>query len=54
MRPVTPDQCAGPRMDPPVSLPSAPGARPPASAAAAPMLEPPVKRVGSQGFRDGP
>src|SRR5436853_4781286 len=41
-------------MDPPVSEPSATGAKPAATAAALPPLEPPGTRVGSCGLRVGP
>src|SRR6478736_8333964 len=41
-------------MEPPVSEPSAHGARPAETAAAEPPPEPPGTRLGSQGFRDGP
>ena len=39
--PMTPQQVAGLRTDPPVSVPSAPGARPVATATAEPLEEPP-------------
>ena len=38
-----PHSAAGPRIDPPVSEPSAPGTKPAATAAPAPLDEPPVK-----------
>jgi hypothetical protein len=41
-------------IDPPVSEPSAHGARPAATAAAEPPPEPPGTRVGSHGFFVGP
>jgi hypothetical protein len=41
-------------IEPPVSDPSAHGARPADTAAAEPPPDPPGTRVGSQGFRDGP
>ena len=44
---VMPQSAAGTRMDPPVSVPRAAGARRAATAAALPPLEPPGMRVGS-------
>ena len=41
-------------IEPPVSEPSAHGARPAETAAAEPPPEPPGTRVGSQGLREGP
>jgi hypothetical protein len=57
-----PHSAAGPRIDPPVSEPSAAGTNPAATAAPAPLDEPPVKcsrfhglRAGGQGkSNDGP
>src|SRR5215212_8291526 len=53
-RPTTPQSAAGCFTEPPVSDPSAHGARPPATAAAEPPDEPPGTRSGSHGFRLGP
>ena len=53
MRPTTPQSDAGPRIDPPVSEPSASGTRPAATAAPDPDEEPPVKCARFQGFRAG-
>ena len=47
--PVTPQKAAGWRIEPPVSVPVAPGARPAATAAAEPPDEPP----GTQSVRHG-
>src|SRR5262245_12220945 len=41
LSPTMPQQAAGRRMDPPVSVPSAPTARPAATAAPEPLLDPP-------------
>src|SRR5919204_6237411 len=49
-----PHSAAGWRIEPPVSVPSAQGARPAATAAALPPLEPPGTRVRSHGFSTGP
>jgi hypothetical protein len=49
-----PQSAAGTRMDPPVSVPRAAGARRAATAAALPPLEPPGMRVGSYGLCAGP
>ena len=49
-----PQTAAGWRIDPPVSVPSASGARPAATAAAEPPDEPPGTRVSSQGLSVGP
>src|SRR5947199_2128793 len=51
LSPTTPQNAAGCRTEPPVSVPSAPAARPPATAAAEPPDEPPGTRAGSHGFR---
>src|SRR3954451_15820904 len=52
--PTTPQRPAGWRIDPPVSDPSASGAKPAATAAADPPDEPPGTRVRSWGLRVGP
>src|SRR5688500_16713908 len=52
--PVTPHSAAGWRMEPPVSVAVAKGARRAATAAAEPPEEPPGTRLGSQGFLTGP
>jgi hypothetical protein len=49
-----PHSAAGWRMEPPVSVPSAQGARPAATAAALPPLDPPGTRSRSHGLRTGP
>src|SRR5271154_1115330 len=49
-----PHSAAGWRIEPPVSVPSAHGARPAATAAALPPEEPPGTRAVSQGLRTGP
>ena len=49
-----PQSEAGWRIEPPVSVPSAAGARPPATAAAEPPEEPPGTRPRSHGFSTGP
>ena len=54
LSPTTPHSAAGWRIDPPVSEPSATGAKPAATAAALPPDEPPGTRVGSWGLRVGP
>src|SRR5262245_57728399 len=53
-KPMTAQNAAGPRSEPPRSLPSASGPIPVASAAAAPPLEPPDVRERSHGLRVGP
>src|SRR5207244_6544766 len=50
LKPTTPQQAAGIRIEPPESLPSAASARPAASAAAEPPDEPPAIRPGAIGF----
>jgi hypothetical protein len=50
LNPTTPQQAAGIRIEPPVSLPSAASASPAASAAADPPLDPPAIRPGAIGF----
>jgi hypothetical protein len=54
LRPVTPQNDAGTRVDPPVSLPIAIGTQPVAMAAPDPPLEPPEIRSRSHGLRTGP
>src|SRR5256714_9188395 len=54
LRPTSPQQDAGMRIDPPPSLPCATGQRPAASAAPAPPLEPPGVRSVSHGLRQSP
>src|SRR5690242_15114696 len=49
LKPTTPQQAAGIRIEPPESVPSAASARPAASAAADPPLEPPAIRPGATG-----
>src|SRR5260221_8415046 len=49
-----PQNAAGWRTDPPVSVPSATSTAPAATAAAEPPEEPPGTRVGSIGLREGP
>ena len=48
-----PQNAAGPRIEPPVSLPVPPRTSPAATEAPVPLDEPPVKRVVSQGLRAG-
>ena len=52
LNPTMPQKLAGARIEPPVSLPIAQGARPPATATAAPDEDPPATRgvAGSRGF----
>src|SRR5919108_5275891 len=50
LSPTTPQNAAGWRTEPPVSVPSAATARPPATAAAEPPDEPPGTRERSHGF----
>ncbi|CAN5925068.1 hypothetical protein BH11MYX4_BH11MYX4_69850 [soil metagenome] len=52
--PTTPQKAAGPRIDPPKSVPQSNAARPSATAAAPPPVLPPAVRSGSCGFRTGP
>ena len=54
LRPTTPQHAAGSRMEPPVSLPSAPSANPAATAAAEPLLEPPAQWPAFHGFWTSP
>src|SRR5262245_17348676 len=53
-KPTTPQNEAGPRSEPPRSVPSASGHMPVARAAAEPLLDPPAVRVRSQGLRVAP
>src|SRR5437016_4737878 len=50
-KPVTPQKCAGMRIEPPVSEPSAAGMSRAATAEPEPEDEPPVMRDGSQGLQ---
>src|SRR5262249_24554857 len=50
LRPVTPQKCAGKRIEPPVSGPSAACTRRAPTAAAGAAREPPVMRLGSHGL----
>src|SRR5207244_637228 len=52
--PTIPHRAAGWRIEPPVSVPRAHGARPAATAAALPPEEPPGTRSRSQGLSTGP
>src|SRR6476646_5814166 len=54
LRPTSPQQEAGIRIEPAPSLAWASGTAPAATSAAAPLLDPPTPRVRSQGFRVGP
>jgi hypothetical protein len=54
LKPTTPQQAAGIRIEPPESEPSAASARPAASAAPEPELDPPAVRSGSSGFATSP
>ena len=54
MRPITPQQEAGTRIEPVPSPPDAAGTRPAATAAADPPLEPPGERPGARGLSVGP
>ena len=49
-----PQNAAGWRIEPPVSVPVAAGTRPAATAAAEPPEDPPGTRLGSQGLATGP
>ena len=53
MSPTMPQSDAGPRIEPPVSEPSASGTMPAATAAPDPDDEPPVKCAGFHGLRAG-
>ena len=52
--PNRPQNAAGTRMEPPVSVPMASGTMPAATAAAEPLLEPPVVRSGKRGCVQSP
>src|SRR5205807_10425265 len=54
LTPTTPHSDAGCRTDPPVSEPSATGAKSAATAAAEPPLDPPGTREGQRGLRVAP
>ncbi len=54
LKPVTPQKCAGSRIEPPVSEPSAAGTSRAPTAAPEPDDEPPVMRLGSHGLHAGP
>src|SRR5712671_1151206 len=54
LNPVTPQKCAGMRIEPPVSEPSAAGISRAATAAPEPDDEPPVMRAGSHGLQTLP
>ena len=54
MSPTVPQAADGMRIEPPVSVPTAPKHMPAASAAAEPPLEPPADRDSSSGFLTGP
>ena len=54
LREAMPQQLAGLRNEPPMSLPSPTGDIPDASAAASPPEDPPAVRIGSQGLRVRP
>src|SRR5580658_10272184 len=54
LKPTTPQNAAGSRIEPPVSLPKPSGAMPAATAALDPPDEPPGTRVSSHGLRVTP
>src|SRR5688572_29264664 len=54
LSPTIPQHAAGLRIDPPVSVPVAPGQRNAATAAPEPPLEPPGERSRAHGLRVGP
>ena len=54
LSPITPDQAAGTRMEPPWSVPMDASTPSYQSAAAAPLEEPPAVRAGSNGQSVGP
>ena len=54
LRPNSPQQALGIRIEPPPSPPMPAGTRPAATAAAVPPLEPPGERVASHGLRVWP
>src|ERR1700674_2648873 len=53
-RPTMPQHAAGPQMEPPVSLPVAPGQKDAATAAPDPPLDPPGTRSSAYGLRVAP
>ena len=54
LKPVRPQRAAGPRIEPPVSVPRAETTLPSATAAAEPDDDPPTRRSGSHGLRGNP
>jgi hypothetical protein len=54
LKPTTPQQAAGMRIEPPESVPSATSAAPSTRAAAFPPLEPPATRPGKLGLGTTP
>src|SRR5256885_13984285 len=54
LSPTTPQQAAGSRIEPPVSLPMAPATRPAATPPAQPLDEPPQARAGRRGVPPAP
>ncbi len=54
LKPVSAQNAAGMRIEPPVSVPSAATAMPPATVTAPPEVEPPAARVPSAGVRGVP
>jgi hypothetical protein len=54
LSPTTPHAAAGSRIEPPVSVPSAPAARPAATAAPEPLLDPPETWPMRHGFWTSP
>jgi hypothetical protein len=54
LSPTIPQNEAGMRIEPPVSVPMASGTCPAATAAADPLDEPPGRTLGSRGLRTGP
>lgn len=54
LSPYTPQQAAGMRMEPPVSLPRAKSTRPAATATAEPLEDPPGTRPGARGLTGVP
>ena len=53
-KPNSPQNAAGTRTEPPVSVPMANGTMPAATAATEPLLEPPVVRPGNRGCSQSP
>ena len=53
IKPAMPHSEAGPRIEPPVSVPKAAGTNPAATAAPEPLDEPPLNRSSPQGLRTG-